>query len=86
MRETVLKCIELGLVSVCFESDSSQLINAINEEKIPLEVYGVVSDIILLSLSFTSVSFYWTSRAVNAVADKVAKQCMVVAETFMAAN
>lgn len=41
MREAMIKCIELGLVAVCFESDSSQLINAINEEK--MEIYGVVS-------------------------------------------
>nr|VDD41588.1 unnamed protein product [Brassica oleracea] len=78
------KCIELGLDSVCFESDSSQLINAINEVKIPLEVYGVVSDIILLSSRFISVSFYWINRDVNAVADNLAKQCLVVAEAFMA--
>ena len=84
MREAMAKCIELGLDSVCFESDSSQLINAINEVKIPLEVYGVVSDIILLSSRFISVSFYWISRDVNTVADTLAKQCLVVAEAFMA--
>lgn len=65
MRETVLKCIELGLVSVCFESDSSELINAINEEKIPLEVYGVVSDSRTLSFyPLVSPLFLFIGQAV----------------------
>ncbi|KAG5375013.1 hypothetical protein IGI04_039609 [Brassica rapa subsp. trilocularis] len=41
MREALNKCTELGLVSICFESDSSQLINAINEGKIPLKNLGL---------------------------------------------
>ncbi|WZZ29290.1 hypothetical protein YC2023_012691 [Brassica napus] len=41
LREAITNCNELGLREVCFGSDSTQLINAINEGKILVEIYEV---------------------------------------------
>ncbi|CAH8306229.1 unnamed protein product [Eruca vesicaria subsp. sativa] len=46
-----------GLLSVVFESDSVQLIKAINSGVILREIYGVFSDIIFLFVSFKTASF-----------------------------
>lgn len=86
-REAITNCNGSGLREVSFESDLTQLIN---EDKIPVEIYGVVSYIILFALFFyllfTFSSFNWITRDVNAVADELAKQCLNVTETFVAST
>ncbi|KAL0739795.1 hypothetical protein Bca4012_081308 [Brassica carinata] len=62
------KCIELGLTEICFESDFAQLINA------PL----------MTGAYRWQFMECWISREVNEVLDKLAKQCLNVAEAFMA--
>ncbi|CAN7036666.1 unnamed protein product [Brassica oleracea var. botrytis] len=46
MREAIKKSKELGIRQLRCESDSSQLIKALNSSTEPLEIYGIISDIL----------------------------------------
>ncbi|CAN6874697.1 unnamed protein product [Brassica oleracea] len=46
MRESIKKSKELGIRQLRCESDSSQLIKALNSSTEPLEIYGIISDIL----------------------------------------
>ena len=84
MREAVKKCKELGIQRVRCESDSSQLINALNSTVEPPEIYGIVADIRIECAAFESFSFDWIPRGRNSDADTLANQalCLVtVAQT-----
>uniref|UniRef100_A0A0D2ZR82 RNase H type-1 domain-containing protein n=1 Tax=Brassica oleracea var. oleracea TaxID=109376 RepID=A0A0D2ZR82_BRAOL len=65
---------EIGLPRIRCESDSSQLIKAVNSEATFADLYGIVEDIKTLALSFEINSFVWISRERNMVADGLAKQ------------
>uniref|UniRef100_A0A0D3AYQ2 RNase H type-1 domain-containing protein n=1 Tax=Brassica oleracea var. oleracea TaxID=109376 RepID=A0A0D3AYQ2_BRAOL len=68
---------ELVFQKLQCESDSSQLIKAISLRKPPPpEIYGVITDILCLSLHFISVSFHWIPRDKNKTADCLAKQAL----------
>ena len=56
-RAAINKCKDLRIQKIQCESDSSQLIKAINDENAVAEIYGIVGDIIILSMSFVSISF-----------------------------
>lgn len=43
-----------------------------------MEIYGIVEDILLLSLDFDSVVFTWIPRLRNSEADMYAKQTLSV--------
>lgn len=92
LREAVRSCANLGLTTVAFEADSTQLIKAVNMEECPTELYGVLSDIFSYVSAFDFVSFSWIPRERNSLADTLAKNALnvagilVVGETFMAAN
>lgn len=73
VREALTSCIALGIRAVQCKSDSLHLIRAINEEGPISEIYGITSDILNLVLAFDFVSFVWTKRADNALADVLAK-------------
>lgn len=68
----------LGLESVVFESDSVQLVKAINSEYLSKELYCVVADVISLASAFVSVSFEWIPRERNSIADSLAKDALNV--------
>lgn len=57
-------------------SDSKVLINSIKTKSMKLEIFGVLSDIYLLSTAFKSISFSYIPRSDNAKADYVAKQAL----------
>ena len=76
LREAVEACRNLGIREVQFESDSRQLINAITSDQPILEIYGIVEDILRLSLDFETVAFVWIPRLRNAEADMYAKQAL----------
>ena len=46
MGEAIKKSKELGIRQLRCESDSSQLIKALNSSTEPLEIYGIISDIL----------------------------------------
>lgn len=86
MREALERCKDLGLKRLRCESDSSQLIKALTSKEIPPELYGIFSDVCNLSIYFDEISFVWISREKNNIADKLAKQCLVEEEAFMAST
>uniref|UniRef100_A0A0D3D084 RNase H type-1 domain-containing protein n=1 Tax=Brassica oleracea var. oleracea TaxID=109376 RepID=A0A0D3D084_BRAOL len=84
LREGMTSCRDMGLRKVRCESDSAQLIKAINSGTFHPELYGIISDICSLSCSFDEISFSWISREKNKAADKLAKLCQVGEDAIMA--
>ena len=76
--EAILECRARGLKEVRFESDSVQLIRAINLRSPNLEIYGIVEDIILMSAYFDVVVFVWIPRKRNCEADGIAKKALAL--------
>lgn len=78
----LLEAVKLGvqqeLRMVCFESDSSQLITAINARGCLPELYGVMEDIFSFLSLFEFVSFSWIPRERNLQADRLAKAALNV--------
>lgn len=56
IRESLIFCKSYGLQSCRLESDSSQLIKAIDRKKPISEFHSVLSDIANLSISFSWIS------------------------------
>ena len=56
------------------------MIKAINMKEAPLELYGIVEDILSLSSDFESVAFRWISRLKNLDADIIAKNALALFE------
>ena len=78
--EAILECRARGLKEVRFESDSVQLIRAINLRSPNLEIYGIAEDTILLSAYFDVVVFVWIPRERNCEADGIAKRALALYE------
>ncbi|KAG5393667.1 hypothetical protein IGI04_023630 [Brassica rapa subsp. trilocularis] len=64
---------------MCSESDSSQLIKAVNSGNCVPELDGVVADILSFASIFEFISFVWISRERNGQADMLAKLANLVA-------
>lgn len=84
MLEAVIGCKERGVKKVVCESDSAQLIKAINAGESPPELYGILSDVYDISCYFDVIFFSWISRENNKATDSVAKLCLVEEEVIMA--
>lgn len=54
-----------GMESISLFSDSQILINTIKRHQMNLEIYGVLRDIYLLSLSFKTIKFNFIPRTTN---------------------
>ena len=80
LRDPVARCNSQKVKEMRFESDSAQLINSINRKEPPLELYGIVQDILTMSLSFDYVVFVWISRLRNINADAAAKNTLSLLE------
>lgn len=65
-----------GLDEISIQSDSQILINTINKKEKKLEIYGVLTDIYLLTLSFKTIVFSFIPRSANMRADSIAKQAL----------
>ncbi|KAL0733730.1 hypothetical protein Bca4012_009940 [Brassica carinata] len=76
MREALQEAKRKSLSNVWFRTDSQELARAINSKIYPVELFGVLMDIELLSssLAFFFVSF--VSRENNTVADSLAKYAL----------
>ncbi|XP_056862473.1 uncharacterized protein LOC130510143 [Raphanus sativus] len=80
LREAIDTCRAMGLKEVRFESDSAQLIKAINGKRPSLDLYGIVEDILSMAKDFEIAVFIWISRLKNAEADVLAKNALNVFE------
>ncbi|XP_013713578.1 uncharacterized protein LOC106417299 [Brassica napus] len=78
MHEAVKKSKELGLQQVIFQSDSAQLIKALNSMVEPTELYGIVADIRISCLHFEFSTFCWIPREKNSEDDRLAKQALCI--------
>ena len=86
MKEAMAACKLKGLRKVRFESDSSQLITAINRNEPPLELYGIVQDIVCMARDFEIAIFFWIPRLKNVNADLLAKNALIVFGQEVAGN
>ncbi|XP_048613305.1 uncharacterized protein LOC125587171 [Brassica napus] len=76
LRAAIMKCKELGIQQVIFESDSTQLVAALKPQSAPPELYGIVADILHCAVSFKFCSFIWIPRSKNSEADVLAKHAL----------
>lgn len=83
LREAVRSCADRGMKKVAFESDSAQLIKAINLSAPASELYAVTADIHSFISAFEFVSFSWIPRERNCIADDLAKNALFVAGTMV---
>ncbi|XP_009139318.2 uncharacterized protein LOC103863312 [Brassica rapa] len=80
LKAAVGTCSLQSVKEVFFESDSSQLISAVNGGNPPLELYGIVEDIHIIASAFDDVVFGWISRERNVEADLLAKSALSLYE------
>ena len=73
MREAMALCSGMTLQTIRVESDSSQLIKALNSGYSVSELHGVLSDILAFVAKFESVIFAWIPRERNSEANSLAK-------------
>ena len=73
IHEALCHASTLGIQNIVIASDSKQLINAINLGDPPLELHGILHDILSLSSTFLQSSFSFISRKHNGEADEIAK-------------
>ncbi|XP_018443423.2 uncharacterized protein LOC108815278 [Raphanus sativus] len=76
MREAVTEAKRTSLLKVWFRTDSLELARALNSKSYPVELYGVLMDIKLLSLSFNFFFVSFVGREHNVLADSLAKSAL----------
>ncbi|XP_019097316.1 PREDICTED: uncharacterized protein LOC109131143 [Camelina sativa] len=81
-RADVLEAIRLGGAHLLVESDCQQLVGAINARSVLLEVHGVLSNILIASSSLSSFVCRFIPRTANSVADSLAKQSLLLANSY----
>lgn len=67
----------MELKTLRFESDSAQLIKAINSGTGGVGLYGIVSYILAIAAEFEFVVFVWIPRERNIMADRLAKEASI---------
>lgn len=78
IRSALLHAAELDYKFIWLRSDSQVLIGAISSGRFPTELYGVLSDIaVISSSSFTVCHFSFIKRESNGLADLNAKACLL---------
>ncbi|XP_056842856.1 uncharacterized protein LOC130507579 [Raphanus sativus] len=80
LREAVRTSASLGLKKVSFESDSSQLVQAMRTESLSKELLILMADIFSFVSAFEFVCFSWIPRERNSIADSLAKDALIVSE------
>lgn len=76
LQEALHYCIEKEIRQVHCETDSLNLVKALNSDPSATELYGIVADISCLSLAFDFISFSWIQRGKNGDDDVLAKQTL----------
>nr|VDD62591.1 unnamed protein product [Brassica oleracea] len=76
IRLAVSHAFSLGYTRVCVFSDCQVLVRAICSKSSPVELYGLVCDIELLSSLFDYCTLSFISRSLNLEADLLAKSAL----------
>lgn len=84
LREAMEHAWSLGLTTLILETDSKQLVTAVEGDTNFSDLHGIVSDIISISNSFDFVVFKYRNHSNFALEDSLAKQALglVVPTTF----
>lgn len=83
VREALIHASTLGFTKIWLRSDAQELVIAINAQGKSIELQGVLSDISLLSASFSFSHFSYVSRSLNGLADSIAKACLCTHQNFL---
>ncbi|XP_043718124.1 uncharacterized protein LOC122666080 [Telopea speciosissima] len=80
IREALMQARELGITNLLVESDNKEIISFIEDPNRvpPLDVAVVVEDVRELCSTFVSVSFLFVPRAMNVIADAVARKALFI--------
>lgn len=84
LREAILQCKRMEISNICCESDSLQLVQAVNSVSPISELYSIVADIHSCLASFDFIFFRWIPRLRNVAADNLAKSALSDAVVVMA--
>ncbi|XP_056845478.1 uncharacterized protein LOC130496884 [Raphanus sativus] len=76
VRGALSHALHLGISKVWLRSDSLSLIRAIESISKPMQLYGILSDIVSLSSSFSFCFFSFIPRVENGLTDNLAKACL----------
>lgn len=76
LREAMEHAWSLGLTSLIFESDSKQLVTAVEGEKNFSDLHGIVSDIISIFIAFDFSAFKFRNHSAFTLEDCLAKQAL----------
>ncbi|KAG7599443.1 Reverse transcriptase zinc-binding domain [Arabidopsis suecica] len=76
VHHALINASDLGFSNLSIASDSKQLIEAINSETPTKELHGILHDILKISTTFRKISFHFTPRENNRVADSLAKNSL----------
>jgi len=76
MLHAIHQARDLGYKKLSLASDSQQLIKALNLELQSKELYGILHDILSLSLTFDFIRFCFVPRDKNRRADEIAKEAL----------
>ena len=74
--------IDLNFKNISFASDSQTLIKAINGGAHPVELHGILHDVLNLSSFFSNVSFSFVNREHNRRADLIAKSTLAELDLY----
>ncbi|XP_018448792.1 uncharacterized protein LOC108820335 [Raphanus sativus] len=81
VREALCHALHIGISKIWLRSDCLSLINAISSVTKLMDLYGVLSDIERLSVSFDFCVFSFVAREENGPADSLSKACLYHAVT-----
>lgn len=76
IREALSHARHLGITKIWLQSDSLSLVKAINSISKPMKLYGVLSDIEVLSASFSFCCISFVPREENGSTDMLVKACL----------
>lgn len=81
IREALLQARRQGYSTLTVFLDAQTLVRAINDGKPLKELFGIIHDILQLSLEFSVISFVYISRLNNTAADALAKGALIASSS-----
>lgn len=78
IREALFQARSRNISTLIVRSDAQTLVRAINDRKPLKELFGIISDILSLSLEFSVISFVFIPRSNNNAADALAKGALLM--------
>ncbi|ESQ33256.1 hypothetical protein EUTSA_v10005465mg [Eutrema salsugineum] len=74
--ESLIISVDHGFDEIQVLSDSQVLVNLLNSQEMHTDIHAIVTDIRLLALSFSVISFSYVPRSLVAEADMLAKEAL----------